>query len=173
MPEVAVPFDFDGSRILWMEYKEDEVKEFQYYDLAQKKVFPIKSFEKEYHFLSHGRLVGKELIFVQNNKNVKSYNLESKVQRDLYSHNSSIVAFSLVNRESPDYSIISVDYNGFFTQWRTTAIIQRFPLWDIPEVPKEIKKHQYLFDMGYAYYVEMHRDKLAVTTDLGLFIFTL
>jgi hypothetical protein len=45
--------------------------------------------------------VGKELIFVENNKNVKSYNLESKVQRDLYSHSSSIVAFSLVNRESP------------------------------------------------------------------------
>lgn len=64
MPEVAVPFDFDGSRILWMEYQEDQVKEFQYYDLAQKRVNVIKSFDKEYHFLSHGRLVGKELIFV-------------------------------------------------------------------------------------------------------------
>lgn len=59
MPEVAVPFDFDGSRILWMEYQEDQVKEFQYYDLVQKKVVPIKSFDKSYHFLSHGRLVGK------------------------------------------------------------------------------------------------------------------
>lgn len=46
MPEVAVPFDFDGSRILWMEYKEDQVKEFQYYDLPQKKIFPIRSFDK-------------------------------------------------------------------------------------------------------------------------------
>lgn len=46
MPEVAVPFDFDGNRILWMEYQQDQIKEFQYYDLAQKKVFPIKSFEK-------------------------------------------------------------------------------------------------------------------------------
>jgi len=59
MPEVAVPFDFDGTRILWMEYQEDQVKEFQYYDLAQKKVVNIKSFDKDYHFLSHGRLVGK------------------------------------------------------------------------------------------------------------------
>ena len=104
--------------------------------MSQKKVFPVKSYEKDYHFLSHGRLVGRELIFVENNKNVKSYHTESKVQRDLYSHNSSIVAFSLVNRESPDYSIISVDFNGFFTHWRTTAIIQKFHLWDLNEVPK-------------------------------------
>jgi hypothetical protein len=26
MPEVAVPFDFDGERILWMEYQPEEVK---------------------------------------------------------------------------------------------------------------------------------------------------
>jgi hypothetical protein len=136
MPEVAVPFDFDGSRILWMEYREDQVKEFQYYDLGQKKVVPIKAFEKDYHFLSHGRLVGKELIFVENNKNVKCFHLESKVQRDLYSHNSSIVAFSIVNRDSPDYSIISVDFNGFFTQWRTAAVIQKFHLWDLAGIPK-------------------------------------
>jgi hypothetical protein len=173
MPEVAVPFDFDGDRILWMEYKEDQVKEFQYYDLAQKKVIPIKAYDKEFHFLSHGRIVGKELIFVENNKNVKSYHLESKVQRDLYSHNSSIVAFSLVNRSSPDYAIASVDFNGFFKLWKTTAVAMTVNLWDLPQVPKEIKNHQYLFDMGYAYYIQVYKDILAVTTDLGLFVFTI
>lgn len=33
-----MPFDFDGSRILWMEYKEGGVKEFQCFDLAKKQV---------------------------------------------------------------------------------------------------------------------------------------
>lgn len=173
MPEVAVPFDFDGSRILWMEYKEDQVKEFQYYDLAQKKIFPIKEFDKDYHFLSHGRIVGKELIFVENNKNIKSYHLESKVQRDLYHHNSSIVAFSVINRDSPDYEIISVDFNGFLKLWKTSSVIQTVPLWDLPQVPKDVKKHQYLFDMGYAYYIQKYKEVIAVTTDLGLFAFTL
>ena len=104
---------------------------------------------------------------------MKSYHIESKVQRDLYSHNSSIIAFALVNRDTPDYSIISVDFNGFFKQWRTTAVVRHFNLWDLPEVPKEIKKHQYLFDMGYAYYIQLYKDVLAVTTDLGMFTFTL
>ena len=38
-------------------------------------------------------------------------------------------------------------------------------------MPKEIKNHQYLFDMGYAYYIKMHKNVIAVTTDLGLLIF--
>jgi len=75
MPDVTVPFDFDGNRILWMEYQQDQVKEFQYYDMTQKKVIPIRAYDKEYHFLSHGRLINNELIFVENNKNVKSYHL--------------------------------------------------------------------------------------------------
>jgi hypothetical protein len=95
------------------------------------------------------------------------------VQRDFYSHNSSIVAFSIANRESPDYSIVSVDFNGMFIHWRTSAVSHRCFLWDIAEVPREIKKHQYLFDMGYAYYIKMHNKVIAITTDLGLFVFTL
>lgn len=57
MPDVAVPFDFDGQRILWMEYKSEEIKEFQYYDLSLKTIKAIKEFGPEFHFLSHGRLV--------------------------------------------------------------------------------------------------------------------
>lgn len=83
------------------------------------------------------------------------------------------MAFSLVNRSSPDYAIASVDFNGFFKLWKTTAVAMTVNLWDLPQVPKEIKKHQYLFDMGYAYYIQVYKDILAVTTDLGLFVFTL
>lgn len=64
IPEVSVPFDYDGERILWMEYKENQVKEFQYYDIPAKKVVPIIAFDKKYHFLSFGRLVKNLLIFV-------------------------------------------------------------------------------------------------------------
>lgn len=40
-------------------------------------------------------------------------------------------------------------------------------------MPKDIKKHQYLFDMGYAYHIQLLKDVLVVTTDLGLFVFTI
>ena len=78
-----------------------------------------------------------------------------------------------MNRESPDYSIISMDFNGFFTMWRTSAVVHRFNVWDVQGVPKEIKKHQYLFDMGYAYYIKLQENVLAISTDLGLVVFAL
>jgi hypothetical protein len=64
MPELYVPFDFDGKRILWMEYKEGDIKEFQLYELAKKVITPVISFGKDYHFLSFGRIINKDLIFV-------------------------------------------------------------------------------------------------------------
>lgn len=100
MPELYVPFDFDGKRILWMEYREGDVKEFQFYDLATKKIIPIKNFGNDYHFLSFGRIVRKDIIFVENNKNVKLFNMENNSVRDLYSHTSSIIAFDVIGREN-------------------------------------------------------------------------
>lgn len=46
-----------------------------------------------------------------------------------------------------------------------------FNLWSLKTVPEAIKKHQYLFDMGYPYYVKALGNIVAITTDLGLCIF--
>lgn len=81
----------------------------------------IVDYEHKYHFLSHGRLVGDDLIFVENNKNVKKFSITKKTQSDLYSHSSSIVAFDVINREGT-YSIISCDFNGNFKEWRGDAL---------------------------------------------------
>ncbi len=62
-----------------MEYKEGQVKEFQYYCTLTKKVVPIVNFDKKYHFLSFGRLVKNLLIFIENNKNIKIYDMDKKI----------------------------------------------------------------------------------------------
>lgn len=95
LPQVSVPFDFDGRRVLWMEYKEQGFKEFQFYDLSRREIFRIAEFPKSYEFLSHGRLYGNELIFVENNKNVKTFNMETRLETNLYQHSSSIIAFNI------------------------------------------------------------------------------
>ena len=46
-------------------------------------------------------------------------------------------------------------------------------LWSASNVPEPIKKHQYLFDMGYPYYMKVFGNILALTTDLGLCVFRL
>ena len=74
IPEIFVPFDFDGKRILWMEYKEEGVKEFQCYNLTSKQITTVKNFGNQYHFLSFGKLLGKDVVFIENNKNIKLLN---------------------------------------------------------------------------------------------------
>jgi hypothetical protein len=47
--------------------------------MATKKIVPVKNYGEKYHFLSFGRLIKNSLIFVENNKNVKRYTLDSKI----------------------------------------------------------------------------------------------
>jgi len=171
IPEVSVPFDFDGRRVLWLEYKEQGRKEFQLYDLDRRQIFPIVEFLKNFEFISHGRLYRHELIFVENNKNVKSYDMVKKLLVDLYHHTSSIIAFDIQRREDY-YELVSVDYNAVLTIYSSKqAQVRTIRLLDIPGTPQEILKHRYVFDMGYPYYVRLFRDVVAVTSDLGLLIF--
>lgn len=58
----------------------------------------IKNFGNQYHFLSFGRIIGKDLIFIENNKNVKLFNTENNSVLALYSHTSSIIAFDVADR---------------------------------------------------------------------------
>jgi len=62
VPEVCVPFDFNGSRLLWLEYKQGGKKELQAYDFASQEVIVLKEFSKSIDFVSHVRLYGNYLI---------------------------------------------------------------------------------------------------------------
>ena len=97
--------------------------------------------------------------------------MDNNSVRDLYSHTSSIIAFDIMGRKEEHYEIASVDFNGVFQHWRKDNIIMTKNLWGIKNVPPEISKHQFLFDMGYPYYLKMFGSILAITTDLGLCIF--
>jgi hypothetical protein len=82
--------------------------------LDRRQIFPIVEFLKNFEFISHGRLFHHELIFVENNKNVKSYDMVKKLLVDLYHHTSSIIAFDIQRREDY-YELYSVDYNAILT----------------------------------------------------------
>ena len=166
-----VPFDFDGDRILWMEYKEGGSKEFQTYDLSKKQISTINIFDKSYHFLSFGKLLGDDIIFIENNKNVKLFNLKNNSIMNLYSHSSSIIAFDVADRSSKYYRLVSVDFNGIFKEWKNGQVQKTHSLWKTNELPEQIRKHELLFDMGYPYYCKVNGSILAITTDLGLCIF--
>lgn len=97
-----------------MEYKEGGVKEFQTYELAKKQINTIYNFGNKFHFISFGRILGNDVIFIENNKNVKLLNLQNNTIMDLYEHSSSIIAFDIADREEKYYTLASVDFNGIY-----------------------------------------------------------
>lgn len=108
---------------------------------------------------------------MENNKNVKSYDMVKKLLVDLYHHKSSIIAFDIQRRED-HYELHSVDYNGILTLYSSKQSQTRtIKLLELPGTPPEITKHKYIFDMGYPYYVKVFGNLVAVTSDLGLLIF--
>jgi hypothetical protein len=67
--------------------------------------------------------------------------------------------------------LISVDFNGVYKEWKNSSVIRTLNLWTVKNVPEVIKKHRYLFDMGYPYYLKVFGNVIGITTDLGLCIF--
>ena len=118
-------------------------------------------------------MLGKDVIFIENNKNIKLLNTENNTTMDLYSHSSSVIAFDVAEREEKNYRLASVDFNGIYKEWKNGAVTRTHSLWSAASIPEPIKKHQYLFDMGYPYYMKVFGNILALTTDLGLCIFRL
>jgi hypothetical protein len=98
-------------------------------------------------------------------------NTENNTMMDLYSHTSSVIAFDVAEREEKYFRLISVDFNGVYNEWKNGNITKTINLWATKNVPEIIRKHQYLFDMGYPYYIKALGNILAITTDLGLCIF--
>lgn len=73
---------------------------------------------------------------MENNKNVKLYNMDNNSVRDLYSHTSSIIAFDVINREKESYGLASVDFNGIYQEWKNDNVVRKEQLWDCKNVPE-------------------------------------
>ena len=65
--------------------------------------------------------------------------MDKKTSNYLYSHSSSIVAFNIENRKSTKYTIISVDFNGNFKEWKEGKVLKNFNLWKLEKVPESIR----------------------------------
>lgn len=77
----------------------------------------------------------------------------------------------MADRDKKYFRLISVDFNGIYKEWKNNVVTETISLWETKNAPEAIKKHHYLFDMGYPYYMKALGNIVAITTDLGLCIF--
>lgn len=98
----TVPFDFDGSKFVWLEYKENSVKEMVIFDLFENKPVYFKKFDKNTEFISYCKIFHQWLVYVEENKKVFFTNYLSSETKLLYSHKAPITALGIFSPEEFD-----------------------------------------------------------------------
>lgn len=86
VPEIFVPFDFDGLHILWLEYCLKGEKIIQNLTLSTGEVSKLVSFDKKIKFVSHCKLCRNFVIYIIDHQHVKVYDQITKKTYDLYTH---------------------------------------------------------------------------------------
>lgn len=58
LPTVSVPFDFDGDRLVWLEFQQKGKKDFGMYHVKSLETTSLFTFDKSVDFVSHVKLAG-------------------------------------------------------------------------------------------------------------------
>ena len=74
----CVPFDFDGARLLWMQYLSRESREVYVYDFALKEKQTVLTFSKRDGIVSHMKFIGDSVFYVKDTKNLIKYDIKKK-----------------------------------------------------------------------------------------------
>jgi len=72
-------------------------------------------------------------------------------------------------KHTDSITIVSIDTSENLYVYKNSKVTHMIPLREIPNFPK-LQKKNYLFDMGYPYFVAFYGNYIAFTSDLGLFI---
>ena len=104
----TVPFDFDGYRLLWLEYKDNDIRELSIYNLDplsdKQPMERVNRFVKADGMISHARLLrmvdsshrnDQHLFWVKNGTQIIRFNLETKSCELVGETPDSILAFSV------------------------------------------------------------------------------
>jgi hypothetical protein len=113
----SAPLDFDGGRMLWLEFHEENMETLMIYKFTEpEQPYVIVQYNDYPSHVSFAKLWFNQVIVVQGNRHIRVYDIATgKLVRNVGSHTSEIVAFNVTTKTIAQTSIcavVSVDYNG-------------------------------------------------------------
>ena len=181
----SVPYDFDGDRLLWMEWEGDE-RIFKCVEIGGELVKTVGRFGKGYGQIGFCKLAMDAMIFVRDFKEIELIDLETGTNRQsIGRHRHDIAAIKWArrtdkgkdreNQDSIDVNsgytmlVVSVDCDCNICVWDKHGMIFRYNITDFPELTQDYKQKIY-FTMGYPYVICIIDRKIAFSTDLGVLV---
>jgi len=188
LPEHSVPYDFDGNKLLWMEWSSDMSKVFKYFDFSSREIKEAVTFSKSFGHITQVKLLPDSLLIVQNYRKIRIYDITNGVERNfLGSVKSDIVAINFYFTRDPadntneqegifeqnlgisKFVVVTAQTEGSICIWDYQGLAEVIRIKDLEALTPTYQRMQY-FAMGYPYYLCVSDSKIAFSTDLGTIV---
>lgn len=184
----TVPYDFDGDRLLWMEW-DGTTRIFKYFHFECNETKTIGSFLKSYGQIGYCKLISDYMMIVKNFRTIELIDINTGISKfTIGKHNSDIVAINWIRivekhkEREHQYSmdenfdilfiIISVDVDCNVCVWDKQGLMYSCNITGFSELTQEYRQKIY-FTMGYPYVLGISNSKVAVSTDIGVLVMSL
>lgn len=199
-PPYSMMFDFDGRRLLWMNFTEN-TRILNLYTVGEN-VKEVKKMPKSFGKIGFCRLVGDRIYYIYKQKILKVMSETGEDRGELGRHNNYIIAMTSAkilkverNRriqrieghvdegrlENSDIDLRENDAQEYKYYIITVDTKGDIKIWDseimvdeisISILPQLTEKYQKMqyFSMGYPYYIAAYGPRIAISTDLGVLI---
>jgi hypothetical protein len=196
-PPHSVFFDFDGKRLLWMEFESNHRK-LQIFTIDHANI-DVRTMDRSFGKVGFCKFLGDKIIYVWNQKVIRLMTLDGK-DIQVGSHDNYIVALNCVKifkvdrnrrinrivnglndarvenlpfeeekRTQAKTYVISVDDQGVIRIWDSEKMAEEILIRNLPQLTERYQKMQY-FSLGFPYFVEAYGPRLAISTDLGVLV---
>ncbi len=192
MSEYSVPFDFDGTNFIFIEFVEQNNRTFNVYDVNSKEMKTTIKIEEAFQdehigHISHLKIINDDLLFIVRDYNIcEIRNFKLELNQKLTIKTSEILAFDILFNENKeeDKSDINTDINNNTKEILYIVLLDidtNVFLYDYKEdknillinldnddigIDKDIKG-QGFFLLNYPYYIKISKKYIAISSDYG------
>ncbi|KAM3146491.1 hypothetical protein pb186bvf_001460 [Paramecium bursaria] len=166
MPMLGIPFHFDGEKLLMLEYLKDAKKRISMLNFENQPhtIDILLQIDPKVEFISYCKFyLENKILYVENHRKVIIYDLQSKQFQQLHQMPSQIIGLDLQGTR-----LTILDYDGNVVVFIQEKLVIEFNIMKIPQVPQDIIKHKYIFDMGYPYYIRNCGGRIVLSSDLEI-----
>jgi hypothetical protein len=199
-PPYSVMFDFDGARLLWLEFGQNN-KTLNLYRVGGE-VTQVKSIGKNFGKVGLCKLMGESIVFVHKQRVIRRMDEEGKDRGEIGRHKDYIIALACVrivkverNRrmqriegrvdearvENSDIDLREPEVKDGKMFVISADFRGHIKVWDEESLVEEISigilpqltekyRKMQYFSMGYPYVINAYGPRIAISTDLGVLV---
>lgn len=172
MSNYAVPFDYDGRNLVWIDFYDKGKRTLFIYSFVTKTLSQkIDLIDDDGHFSHLKFLPGNRYFVVRNYKDCEIRNDKLEVIKSFTHIGVEVLDFGYYVENDGNLIIATLDIYGGVNLYdeKKNLIECEFNLYELDSISQEDKDRQF-FSMGFPYFIRINKDYIVITADYGVYI---